>query len=1239
MQKQYLKFLICAFCTFQLANIVNAQTNPFPSSAITPSSSNGKISSGTNYYAGKTAVTIPLFSHAQKYIHAVDVSIDYSTIGTRIEQFASPVGLGWNLNTGSGAIQRVVVGAPDEFSYYNRSALIHAGYLDAPVISIPPQTVDGLPLRSSLDDIYNNKIDGEPDIFIFNILGNAGRIIIDKAGQVVTTIPKTDLKISYTRFANQGRIYRFTITTGNGIVYEFSDEEVLQYKTLIDGNEYYFNYTSTWFLSKVYSSTSNNPYIGTTFTYDSYYSNDIIGHQYFSSAPSSAQILSALGSVCYITLGGCCCSNFAYNNEDLKLDGTLKRLTTINFFDGTQINFTYKSFARCDLQYEKALEAVSVLNPKGKTIKKYKFNYNYVSPDGETEFTNCNAPDLSKRLILKNIIEYGNDNAAILPYTFEYESTITLPARNASGNTDEWGFLPKSTSLPDGGAKAYTLKKITYPTGAFTTYEYENNDISWTKNSSAAQSISGLRIKKITLNEGTGATSSINSSSELIYSYTLPSNVSSGQINYLPIQSFTTYHNLNNINSNCTLLGSTYSKVEYRNSINHSPVAPFPTGNSCGYSMVTEEIKSGGQSLGKNIYYYSNFSDMANDPIIASTNVQFPFSNIPSNIPWGIGLLQKAETYNNSNQLLTKIENAYNVESNYLSSSYTNAMKVGLYHGPVNRSQSNANGDVYKYETYSPLTGKTTLTNGSKKEYYYQNGSVLPQVISNTVSYEYVAGKNLIRSEYGFDSKGNKVKTIYYYPFDYSFTASSVNYPAIGTMNTNEIISPVIAKEVWLTKDNINYLLNASVQDFAIISNGLIMPAKTYGLKNVEPIVETLVPAFNTNSIFRDPNLYKEISSVDMYDENANSIQMTADKYLSSCVIYGYNKLLPVAQFSNAKANEVAYTSFEDLPYVNFSGQTFENYGNFILTGTMQDLSSITGVKSFSGQLTTTLPQGKYVITYWSNQASVTTINAQIIVQSPQLLKNLQGWNLYKGIIQFGPGGGVVTVNSNASFIDEVRVYPERATATTTVYNNEYLYKTMNVDANNIFNYYEYDNFNRLARVRDMNKNIMQQTDYRLQMPVTGYKNIIQKGPFIKNNCGTGFTGSIVPYSIPAGTYSSIISQEDADLQALNAGQAYANANGTCTSLSKPVINSLTFAGQRIISVAYTPIGNCGTATINCTDLTANQVLGGGTDACTSPRLYTVPYSYHTYRFTVTCYSSLYPSGTTSDPVDIYVPF
>lgn len=71
--------------------------------------------------------------------------------------------------------------------------------------------------------------------------------------------------------------------------------------------------------------------------------------------------------------------------------------------------------------------------------------------------------------------------------------------------------------------------------------------------------------------------------------------------------------------------------------------------------------------------------------------------------------------------------------------------------------------------------------------------------------------------------------------------------------------------------------------------------------------------------------------------------------------------------------------------------------------------------------------------------------------------------------------------------------------------------------------------------------------------PFTGtvYENVEKNGTATKNNCPAGQTGSTETYTVPAGEYTSIVSQAAADAKAQNDvdlnKQAYANSVGTCT--------------------------------------------------------------------------------------------
>jgi YD repeat-containing protein len=76
------------------------------------------------------------------------------------------------------------------------------------------------------------------------------------------------------------------------------------------------------------------------------------------------------------------------------------------------------------------------------------------------------------------------------------------------------------------------------------------------------------------------------------------------------------------------------------------------------------------------------------------------------------------------------------------------------------------------------------------------------------------------------------------------------------------------------------------------------------------------------------------------------------------------------------------------------------------------------------------------------------------------------------------------------------------------------------------------------------------------------YYSVAKSADFTRNNCGVGFIGTVVTYTVQAGRYTSLISQADADQKATNDvaanGQSYANTNGYCNSTQVLKYGSLT---------------------------------------------------------------------------------
>ena len=86
--------------------------------------------------------------------------------------------------------------------------------------------------------------------------------------------------------------------------------------------------------------------------------------------------------------------------------------------------------------------------------------------------------------------------------------------------------------------------------------------------------------------------------------------------------------------------------------------------------------------------------------------------------------------------------------------------------------------------------------------------------------------------------------------------------------------------------------------------------------------------------------------------------------------------------------------------------------------------------------------------------------------------------------------------------------------------------------------------------------------------PVPTYSNTVQSGMAFRNNCLPGYSGSLVNYTVSAGTHTSIISQAAADQLAINNvannKQTYANTHGTCSFVIDEFEPSCFVSGSKV---------------------------------------------------------------------------
>jgi YD repeat-containing protein len=300
------------------------------------------------------------------------------------------------------------------------------------------------------------------------------------------------------------------------------------------------------------------------------------------------------------------------------------------------------------------------------------------------------------------------------------------------------------------------------------------------------------------------------------------------------------------------------------------------------------------------------------------------------------------------------------------------------------------------------------------------------------------------------------------------------------------------------------------------------------------------------------------------YDStNGKLLQLAKENDFNRSFIYDYINSFLIASVINASYSDIAASSFEA-----------DGHGNFTFTGTpVTDTAAFTGSKDYalsSGAITKTglTAATSYIISYWSKSGSATVNGA-----TTSTLMSRRGWNYFDHTVS-----GVTSISISGSVtIDDLRLYPKTAQVTTYTY-DPLIGLTSQTSENNRTTYFEYDGLNRLNTIRDEDRNIQKKWNYQYQVAPNGSPTIYQNAPksqaYKKKNCGGDSTGSSYTYVVPAGTYSSPISQAYVDSLAqadvVANGQNEANANGSCTMLfyNNPIIQTFT---RDSCPAGYTP--------------------------------------------------------------------
>jgi len=884
-------------------------------------------------------------------------------------------------------VSRSVKGIPDEGTY---------GYLSVAHMSkadVDAATQDGN-LYTYLNLTKLGTYDGESDNYYYSAGEKLSGQFVYDTNNSITPLSYTEDKISRNLSNNT-----FDIVDDDGTDYQFTQIET-QSATGITGV-----YTSSWYLTKIVSYDKVDVI---TLEYNSVNTGDADTYLSFSRQYGAAGPVPAKWSNLTLTQTG-----VVYNNTVL--------LTKIDFKNGF-VQFDYQNGRLDRRQYQLNAVSINSINPDNTTnlLKKYTFKYSYFNSGGTDAYNNRLKLDTIK-ILDKNLQNVSN-------YSFSYNMQTRLPAYYNPNQsyvigaaalwlaTDYWGYYNGATNtssiptLPASGSSNYSgtdpanrnpneiymqanmLQQITYPTGGTTVFAFESNkDL-------AGNLIGGLRINTIT---STASATAVPIVKKYIYGdptrLSMVGNVSAYQYfqDYVTISQCTQYP----VDTRTNYFGS----------------YPWPLSEHNGSPIVyhsVQEYTDGGTSPSlRTDYIYDIETDRQ-----YTIDCQRYNNTYFADRSWARGNLSNTYYYTYQNGTYNKVKEIDNIYTSLKTGTIGTGLKV--YDSFIVEG-SCAGMVIYDYtKTRSYFDYFDDLVDvGIKKLATQTITEFYDQSIVTSTQYTYGSSSHLYPTqEVATDSKNVTITTAMQYVPDITLSGTAESARQLLLIANN--ISPVLKKTVQ--KGGITTTINTSYNTY-------------YG--NAYPNIFT--KQYGTGATFNE-------YSYTNYDTYGNLLEYQKLAGPFTAILWAYNSSLPIANVTNAKANNIFYNGFEEGDGNINDGKT----GHYGHTGTY--------TKALSG-----LDAGNYILTYWQKSGS-----AWSLVSTPVTVT-----------------GSTYTIGASPAInaqIDDVRFYPSAAQMTTYTY-DPLVGMTSSTDAKGMVTYYDYDNFQRLMNVKDKDGNIVKSYTYHYQ--------------------------------------------------------------------------------------------------------------------------------------------------------------
>lgn len=481
------------------------------------------------YYTGVPSISLPLYQIKVRDV-AVPISLDYHASGIRVNDEASWVGLGWALSAG-GVITRTVMGE-DDFknvsgqSYFNASApncptvalnspADEASFLagntffgtgcqvsfKAPNVTPSPTVLN---LTSFISLSSSPQIDFQPDQYSFNFLGQSGKFMLDRNKQAIL-VKQEKIRIRYDEPNGQ-----WIVTTIDGQTYYFGKAE--EYKGLESSPGTGAPVKTAWYLTKIVSTQGEE-----------------VSFVYQTQAGQEMRSEIAIGDVINWTtynLGdnAASCPTAPYGGPSLEPRKlyTIQTLKEINFKFGKVVFEADEN--RPDVEWGKKLNAIRIFRKladgsfEATPWREIAFGYDYFVGSNGRPFAPTLGTKQTNRLKLLNITQRAPGEQDIKTSFAYYEGTENEMPSKVTFARDLWGFYngkitnntlpvptepgigptlipsyrgvllyptPHVVNLPRADrsstenvsdSQRMTLKRIQYPTGGYSEFQYEPND-------------------------------------------------------------------------------------------------------------------------------------------------------------------------------------------------------------------------------------------------------------------------------------------------------------------------------------------------------------------------------------------------------------------------------------------------------------------------------------------------------------------------------------------------------------------------------------------------------------------------------------------------------------------------------------------------------------------------------------------------------------------------------------------